>query len=478
MGENKKEKTMYRFYNLVFLLYFFPFLLVFLLVEIFFKTSFAKLLLFSLVSFSLLLVSYFILRKMIKEWFIEPFISVYLPVKEFLKTKSLIKPIEPKGPIEVREILSDFNRLMLELQAYRAFRIDKIVDENNKAKALADIVPDAAILADENNRVIYFNERAKILLNIRRDKEQRIPDCVGEEHFYKVLSEIFEAKKKSDFFELDLDMGDKGKKSYLLISKLFNISSLKKNGIAVVIRDITKDKEFEAAKDDFFHMITHDMRAPISTIEGYCSMIERKIQKTEEIEKYFQKVFYSSKKLKGMVEDTLNYRKLKEKKAILNLAINQACEIIEKVVDEHMPAASARNIKISVECEKNTAIFVDANLIERAISNLIGNAVKFTPSFGNIWLKFWQDDKYWFFSVKDDGPGITEDRKNMVFEKYISYDDNNNRGFGLGLALCKMVAEVHKGEISVKSNPGKGSEFFISISKNLSGDKNEKNTDN
>lgn len=470
MSREKKKDIFSVMANYLFAFYFFPFLLIFLLVFFFFSPSAVRLLSFGFISFVIILAAYFYFRSRIYSWFLSPFLAISRAVNDFFNTQSVREPISLKGPPEIRKLISEINRLMLELQAYHGFQISKIVDENNKARALVDIVPDAAILADEKKELIYFNERAKILLKLNPVRSSRLPDCVEEERFYSSVAGLVNTEKDSEVSEFRADFAKKGVRTYFMISKKFDLPSLKKKGVALIIRDITREKEFEAAKDDFFHMVTHDMRAPLSTIEGYCEMLKRKVSVNEETEKYFQKIFYSSKKLKGMIEDILNYRKLKEKKAVLSLSRTDPCELIRRVIDEHMPMAAARNINISSSCAAvQQEITADSALLERAVSNLAGNSIKFTPSGGHIVLNFSQDENFWIFSVKDDGPGIPDDKKNLIFEKYVSYDDEKSRGFGLGLALCRLVAEIHGGEIRVKSEYGKGSEFFISVSKKMSG---------
>lgn len=452
----------------LFLLFFISIVLTFISFSFFF--NFERKFFYSFTIFLICVLPFYIyVRKRIFSLFIDPFCSAVRGVNNFFKRQYLPEPLKISGAPEIKEFVSHINRLMLELQAYRGFQINKIVDENNKAKTLVDIIPDAALLAGEKNELIYFNERAKILLKL--NAALPLPQCVGEAVFSDKISDILSGQEDSKAAEIEADLGNKGIKIYFVIKKKFSIPSLKKEGFALIIRDITKEKKFEAAKDDFFHMITHDMRAPLSTIEGYCEMLFRKTPKTEEGEKYFQKIFYSSRKLKGMIEDILNYRKLKEKKAIISLDYIDPCEIIKSVIDEHTPMASARNINIFSSCAVGKErLYADRSLLERAVSNLVSNAVKFTPSSGNVELSYKRESGFGIFSVKDEGPGIPEDKKNLIFEKYISYDDEKNRGFGLGLALCRLVAEIHGGKIEVKSEIGKGSEFLIYIP-----DKNKEN---
>lgn len=456
---SKEKKVFRRLYFVSFLVYLSPLPFIVISAFFFFKAIFERLLYFYLLSFISFLPGYIYLHFQLKR-----LNSLAKKISSALdsvhKNKHLSQPIEVEEFRELKPFILSVNKLILELQEYRGFQINKIIDEANKAKSIVDIMPDAAMLIDENKKPIYLNEKARALLSINEDIP--FPDCVGNNIFCEKIKNLFTFDGDSNVGEITVNLENKSVRNYLVVIKKFEIVSLKKKGLAIIIRDITKDKEFEAAKEDFFHMITHDMRSPVSTIEGYCEMIRRKVPYNEELEKYFQNIFYSSKKLKGMLEDILNYKRLKEKKAVLSIDYVSPQEILNNIAVEHDPMAQAKNIKLFVSSQIDKGkIMADKVLLERAVSNLVGNAIKFSPSDANVEMKFFIKDGFAIFSVKDEGPGIPEEKKSIIFEKYISYDDDKNRGFGLGLALCRLVADIHGGKIDLLSQPGKGSEFFI-----------------
>jgi len=257
-------------------------------------------------------------------------------------------------------------------------------------------------------------------------------------------------------------------KSFRVISNQFLLATLKRPGRVIIIRDITNEKEIEKAKEDFFHMITHDMRAPLSTIQGYTELLMKKIGSSPATDKYLQSMLYSSRRLRGMIDDILNTTKLERGTMTLQLDSLDAEALISRVKDNHEPVAGPKGIKlVVVPPPSRIHVTADPILIERVITNLMGNSLKFTPSGGTITLSAWEDSEKVFFAVQDTGPGIPENKRKEIFEKYGQMEEHKSQGFGLGLAMCQMTVQLHKGDIWVESEVGKGSKFIFTVSKNM-----------
>ncbi|OGS53718.1 MAG: hypothetical protein A3J79_12645 [Elusimicrobia bacterium RIFOXYB2_FULL_62_6] len=218
-------------------------------------------------------------------------------------------------------------------------------------------------------------------------------------------------------------------------------------------------------------MITHDMRAPLATIQGYVEMLMRKVPSSPGIDKYFKSMLYSSRRLRGMIDDILNTTKLQRGTMTLALDKVNASDLITRVKENHEPVATPKNIKMgTAPMAQNFEFFADPTLLERVITNLVGNSLKFTPSGGSITLGAEQDAEKVSIWVQDTGVGIPADKRDMIFEKYSQMEEHKTQGFGLGLAMCKMTVELHGGKIWVESEVGKGSKFIFTVSKKLTPD--------
>ncbi|MBU2574897.1 MAG: PAS domain-containing protein [Elusimicrobia bacterium] len=404
---------------------------------------------------------------------IRPINNMVNGVKKFLKDKHLDEVIPAEGWPEIKSLVGILNRLMLELQAYRAFQLNQIVEEKNKAQALIDTITDGVILVDDRGGLIYSNQTALKLLGIARiSADVVLPRSIKNEAFFAQFSGLLASKEK--FVKAEMDAPVPGASpplvnSYRIITNQFLLATLKRPGRVIIMRDITNEKELEKAKEDFFHMITHDMRAPLATIQGYVEMLMRKVPASPNTDKYFKSMLYSSRRLRGMIDDILNTTKLQHGTMALQIDKISANDLITRIRDNHEPVATPKNIKMATApSAENLEFYGDAALLERIITNLVGNSLKFTPSGGSITLGTAQDAEKVFFWVQDTGVGIPADKKDTIFEKYSQMEEHKSQGFGLGLAMCKMTVELHQGGIWVESEVGKGSKFIFTVSKKLS----------
>ena len=430
----------------------------------------------SILVFSLLAVAIFgitmVVVFLISNRIIVPINNMVNGVKGFLRTQHLDQVIPQQGWPEIRVLVGILNRLMLELQAYRAFQLNQIVEEKGKAQALIDTISDGVLLIDDRGSLIYSNNLALKLLGIPKiSPEISVPRSVKSEAFFKVLTEMLALKEKYLRSEVDVSTSSENAtltKSYRIISNQFLLATLKRPGRVIIIRDITSEKEIEKAKEDFFHMITHDMRAPLSTMQGYTELLMKKIPASPSTDKYLKSMLYSSRRLRGMIDDILNTTKLERGNMTLQLDTIDAEALIIRVNENHEPVAGPKGIKLSTEAPPTKILFTgDPILLERVITNLMGNSLKFTPSGGKIILSTWESAEEVFFAVADTGPGIPENKRKEIFEKYSQMEEHKSQGFGLGLAMCEMTVALHKGKIWVESEVGKGSKFIFTVSKSM-----------
>ena len=416
-------------------------------------------------------VTFFVLF-LISQRVIKPINDMVAVVNGFLKTQRLEKLIPQDGWPEMKILAGVLNRTMLELQAYRAFHLNQVLDERNKAQALIDIIPDGVLLADDHGVIIYANQTALSLLGIpKMAPDVEIPASITNKAFYDAFAKLSVSEEKFFRAELRAPLSAAAStvlKDFRIIANQFKLITFKRPGRVIILRDISHEKELEKAKEDFLHMITHDMRAPLATIQGYAELLRKKIPESVSVDKYFKNILYSSRCLRGMIDDILNITKFERGTMTLQPEKVSAQELLDRICDNHLPVAGLRNISLSAAPSTVPIMFTcDQALIERVITNLVGNALKFTPSGGSVTLSVSEVPGDVLFSVKDTGHGIPEDKRQMIFEKYSQLEEHKTMGFGLGLAMCKMTVELHKGKIWVESEVGKGSTFLFTISRKM-----------
>ncbi len=400
---------------------------------------------------------------------VRPFLNVSASVKKFIAADyKLNSPLPKDGWLEASGFVSAMNRVMLELSAYRGFRLNQVMEESGRAEALIETITDGVLLVDDDGKVICSNHAALKLLGIAKSQAEVIlPGAETNAAFTPVLRQMLASGEMCTRAELAASVpGSPGHplKDFQVISTRFLRATLKRAGRVIVIRDISMEKEIENTKETFFQMITHDMRAPLSSIVGYTNMLSGMPAPSPESSKCLETITRSAKRLNSMIDDILDATKLERGDMPLEASRIQAAELLARVCEAQAPDAKRRGIELSLLPPAGAVEFTgDYRLLERVVLNLVGNSLKFTQPGGAITLSCRESGGDAIFSVEDTGPGIPEDKRTMIFEKYAQMDEHRDFGFGLGLAICKMIVELHGGRIWVESEVGKGSRFIFSI---------------
>lgn len=253
----------------------------------------------------------------------------------------------------------------------------------------------------------------------------------------------------------------------ILASPLYG-SSGTLEAIIETSRDITDRINMERQRSDFLAMVTHDLRSPLTVILGYAEMIlDMKEQTLDQLTADMVRgIRQSGRKIHGLVEDFLAVSRLETPGAAPNLGMTDVAELLKEVAREAEGMSAKAGLRFSMEVGELPDTLLDKRLVQRAVWNLLENAIKFTPAGGSVDLKAETartgDSDYLVISVSDTGIGITQQEKEKIFNKYYrSPKAAGIRGTGLGLTIVKAVAEAHSGKVEIESGPGKGSIFRL-----------------
>jgi signal transduction histidine kinase len=169
------------------------------------------------------------------------------------------------------------------------------------------------------------------------------------------------------------------------------------------------------------------------------------------------------RRLGRLVDSLLDISRLEAGQPVLRLAQVQLREVLQVACCEIEPALHAHNLRLDSSLPADLPVVVaDGDMILRAVINLLDNAIKFSPSDGCIWLRTTTQDQGVLISITDEGPGIPQELQPRIFDKFVGLHlPHAPRGYGLGLAFCKLAAQAHSGWIAVDSVPGRGSTFAL-----------------
>ncbi|MFP3861007.1 MAG: tetratricopeptide repeat protein [Bacteroidales bacterium] len=229
-------------------------------------------------------------------------------------------------------------------------------------------------------------------------------------------------------------------------------------------------KKANATKDKFFSIIAHDLRNPFSALHGLTEHISKNFDEFSKVElkEFVTLVHSSAQQLMELVENLLFWSRSQKGKLNFSPQYIDLKDVIESAVNALEINAKEKNIDITSSIYHSAEVKADREMITTVLRNLLSNAIKYTPQSGKIEIITKEENGEISVSVIDDGVGIDRDRQYKIFtssENDTSPGTNNEKGTGLGLALCKEFVEKHNGEIWVKSQEKKGSKFTFTIPK-------------
>lgn len=221
----------------------------------------------------------------------------------------------------------------------------------------------------------------------------------------------------------------------------------------------------QQVKNDFYAMITHDLRSPLSAVFGAVTLIEDGVygEVPIPVHEKIGMVQRNLLRLLSLINDLLDIEKLRAGKMPLEIAKQNSGDILNRAKESIEGLTVTKNIGIVIH-NQPVEFDADGERVVQVIVNLVANAIKFSPKGSTITLECKQIDSWVEFSVNDQGRGIPKEALDRIFERFgqVSKADAG-LGTGLGLAICKMIVDAHSGTISVETEEGKGSRFFFRL---------------
>lgn len=218
---------------------------------------------------------------------------------------------------------------------------------------------------------------------------------------------------------------------------------------------------------DFTRNFSHEMKTPLSTIEGYATLLQDPQLTFEKRTEYAEKIIRNTKRLSALTGNILVLSRLENSSVVVQKKKFSLDEQLRQVVIMFEEVWTEKNIDIDIDDEgKHVPFYGSEDMLFQAWQNIVGNALKFTNNGGIVRIILRETPDSITVSVKDNGIGISEEDQKRIFEKFYQADASHaSRGNGLGLAITRHIIELHSGSINVVSEPNKGSEFIVILPK-------------
>jgi len=322
--------------------------------------------------------------------------------------------------------------------------------------------PEPVMVAGEAGQLLIVNQAAEQmedLVSMDREANDGSGEIISEDLKEFVLST---SQTESKAEEMELEDG----RTYLVSVSPVEVES-QHVGKVCVLRDVTEYKQLEKMKSEYVSTVSHDLKAPLGLIRGYASMLPMVGEMNEQQRDYSDKILEGIDDISKMADNLLDMRRIDSG---IQLQVEKVApvDLLDNVIEEMQPQIKNRKIQVMPELtlSQNLTIEADKALLQRALYNLMENAIKFSPIGGQINLRLQVNESSIVFEIQDHGPGIAPIDLPNIFnrvKRMVNKDGTLQKESGLGLSIVKSIAEQHQGKVWVESMLGKGCTFFLEI---------------
>jgi signal transduction histidine kinase len=376
-------------------------------------------------------------------------------------------------PPELKELTSVAKNLRWLVPEWeKAESLSRGLDLDRKLLSLlVESLPEGILFFSAEGHLQLSNElgRAFLTLNQETGHEHRTVGGIQIPRGYlePFLEPVFTGKQKNLGKEVETTWAE-NKYLYRLWVESVETKEGTVDGFFVVIRDITFRKQWEHVQEQMMSGITHDLRGPLSAIMGYIDLARRQIKDDQQPKaaEYMGLAREAGVRLTRMVSDILDVVRFEQGNIELQPQAIAIREIFERLENFFTVMAQQKQVQMKLECDdvQEESVWGDPKLLERVFDNLVGNAIKFTPSGGKVTVAAQRGQGRMIFEVMDTGRGIPREAQSRIFDKFQQVrPGDRSAGYGLGLAVVKFIVEAHKGDIRVESEIGHGSRFTFWI---------------
>lgn len=373
------------------------------------------------------------------------------------------RAIPPLGWGELDGLGKTFNMMAEKVRRYQDLQVERIMEEKAKVDTLVRNIPEGVMLLGFDGAISFSNSTAAYVLGMPKGAS-RVDELARASEIKGILEAVLHGARRSDSALVTTRALDGEILASFSCQALPVLRGGKEVGVMLLMRDVSAERELERMKEDFFHAVVHDLRGPITVIDGMIYMMTM-ADLGEKEARYVSMGQRASARLAELISNILDVAKLESGTLTLNLTRFATQALLTSARDLNRVPAEGKGVTIELEASAPLELVADSKLIDRVLMNLIGNALKFTPSGGRLTLGALASGDDAEFFVRDTGPGIPADKVDAVFEKFKQLDRDKaaRAGYGLGLSICKKIVEIHGGRIWVESQEGKGSRFAFRI---------------
>ncbi|MBL4913513.1 phosphate regulon sensor histidine kinase PhoR [Shewanella schlegeliana] len=346
------------------------------------------------------------------------------------------------------------------LQGKNRKRVSQLAFLLGRFRQGAEALPDAAVVLDSDNNILWCNKLAQLLLGFvwPQDNGQRIDNLIRHPDFSAYL-------KNKDYHE-PLELASPQSDRHILEIRIMAYGSGQQ---LLIARDITRVRQLEGMRKEFVANVSHELKTPLTVLQGYLEMMQSMAEPDSPNVRAMDQMLQQTTRMRSMVEQLLALSRIEDASDV-DLEVKVSMSQMMDILRDEALALAQDQYEVSFYCEPGLDLYGNELLVRSACSNLISNAIRYTEPGGNIEISWRKVASGGLFSVKDNGEGVAPQHIGRLTERFYRVDSARSRqsgGTGLGLAIAKHALSHHQSELNIMSQLGKGSTFSFVIPANL-----------
>ncbi len=362
----------------------------------------------------------------------------------------LTHQLEPEGPEEFQILARTMNQEARDL----ARRMEASENERLRYESILDTMVEGVILVDGKGRQVLSNRAARLF----HGDELLTNTAIAQTIRHTMLADVVESP------------------TIQVEDQVFSITTApihdgnEVSGAVVTLNDITRIQRLEQVRRDFVANVSHELKTPLTSILGFSDILAGEHLDEEERIHYATIILKGAKRMQGIITDLLTLSSLETEGKQFPMEKVEVSDLVDDARESVRFACDQKRMRLVIGDSKGIQVTCARNLMVEAISNLLSNAIRYSPEGTEILVEVKQDAKNTMICVTDHGYGISPEDQKRIFERFYRVDKARSRsqgGTGLGLSIVRHVMLIHKGSVKVQSAIGAGSTFTLVIPREL-----------
>ncbi len=391
------------------------------------------------------------------------------PLRNLVRSARLVRASEaPAGhrlPVssndELGHLAGSFNELVGELD----HTLQNLTAERGRLETILEGMTEALLALDPEDRVTHVNRAAVDLLGL---SETAVGHALIELVRVPALAELMERvhRQRGSTVESELSLSA----SKQVLARAAQVKST--GGTILVMLDITEMRRLEKVRRDFVANVSHELRTPVSVIQANAeTLLDGALTHPTRGPEFMQAILRNAQRLSRLVSDLLDLSRIESGHFTLQIQPTAVANAVQRAVESIRGLAARKQLAVELRIDPDIRVLADGSALDQILTNLIVNAVKYTPEKGHVEIRAHKSqsqnpDRVVHIDVADDGAGIEAHHKARIFERFYRVDPGRSRdvgGTGLGLSIVKHLVGAMRGEVGVTDNPSGGSVFRVTL---------------